>query len=429
MERTIITQLNEWKNKEKRKPLILKGARQIGKTWVLKDFGRRYFKKTAYVTFFKNQRMKNVFEGDYTIERIISNINIECKLEVTPEDTLIIFDEIQEAPRALEALKYFSEDAPQYAVVAAGSLLGLALHTDISFPVGKVDSLEMHPMSFREFLMAMDESPLASLLTSDDIPLITDFHEKYIYWLKNYLYVGGMPAIVDFFSRHKDYEEVRAMQNQILADYEDDFGKHIPKEQLPRVRMVWNAIPVQLAKENKKFFFGKIKEGARAKDFEEAIELLKNCGLITKVQKVSKPAVPLKSYADLSAFKLYFVDVGLLGAHSGLDSSSILNGNELFVEFKGAIAEQYALQQIVSDTKHIPYYFAGEKATYELDFIIQKFGQIVPIEIKAGENVRSKSLSFFHEKFGNKSAVRFSLATYCEQDWLTNIPLYAVARL
>ena len=429
MDRTIISQLAEWQKKEGRKPLILKGARQVGKTWVLKEFGRRCFKKTAYITFFKNQRMKDVFEGDYNLERILTNINIECKTEVTPEDTLIIFDEIQECPRALEALKYFCEETPEYAVAAAGSLLGLALHKDISFPVGKVDSMNMYPLSFREFLMAMGENQLAAVLTESDTGLINDFHGTYSYWLKNYMYVGGMPEIVKYFSEHKNYEEVRAMQNQILADYEDDFGKHIPKEQVPKVRLVWNSIPLQLAKENKKFFFGKIKEGARAKDFEEAIELLKDCGLITKVQKVSKPAVPLKTYADFAAFKLYFVDVGLLGAHAGLDASSILDGNKLFVEFKGAITEQYVLQQIVSDTKNIPYYYSGEKATYELDFLIQKNGELVPIEVKAGENLRSKSLAFFREKYGNKTAVRFSLAKMCVQDWLLNLPLYAVARL
>ena len=429
MDRTIISRLAEWQKKEGRKPLILKGARQVGKTWVLKEFGRRCFKKTAYITFFKNQRMKDVFEGDYNLERILTNINIECKTEVTPEDTLIIFDEIQECPRALEALKYFCEEAPEYAVAAAGSLLGLALHKDISFPVGKVDSMNMYPLSFREFLMAMGENQLAAVLTESDTGLINDFHGTYSYWLKNYMYVGGMPEIVKYFSEHKNYEEVRAMQNQILADYEDDFGKHIPKEQVPKVRLVWNSIPLQLAKENKKFFFGKIKEGARAKDFEEAIELLKDCGLITKVQKVSKPAVPLKTYADFTAFKLYFVDVGLLGAHAGLDASSILDGNKLFVEFKGAITEQYVLQQIVSDTKNIPYYYSGEKATYELDFLIQKNGELVPIEVKAGENLRSKSLAFFREKYANKTAVRFSLAKMCVQDWLLNLPLYAVARL
>lgn len=429
MERTIMSEFVAWKEKAGRKPLVLKGARQVGKTWALKEFGRRCFAKTAYISFFRNQRMKAVFDGDYDISRIIMNINIECKLEVTPHDTLIIFDEIQECPRALEALKYFCEDAGEYAVAAAGSLLGLALHSGISFPVGKVDTMSMHPLSFREFLMAMGENQLASLLVGGADSVLNDFHDTYVYWLKNYMYVGGMPAVVQFFSEHKDYGEVRRMQNQILSDYEDDFGKHIPKEQLPRVRLVWNSIPMQLAKENKKFFFGKIKEGARAKEFEEAIELLKDCGLIVKVNKVSKPAVPLKTYTDFTAFKLFFVDVGLLGAHSGLDASSILDGNELFVEFKGALTEQYVLQQIVSDTAYTPYYYASEKATYELDFLVQKNGRILPVEVKAGENLRSKSLSVFHEKYRNDSSVRFSLARACTQDYLVALPLYAVVRL
>lgn len=429
MDRDIIARLAEWKSKENRKPLILKGARQVGKTWVLKEFGRKCFRKTAYVTFFKNQRMKSIFEGDWDVERIVANIGLECKLEVTAGDTLIILDEIQDCPRALEALKYFCEEAPQYAVAAAGSLLGIALHTDISFPVGKVDTMEMYPLSFREFLKAMGEGQLAGLLTGSDTALMCDFHETLIYWLKNYMYVGGMPEIVSYFTGHKDYEAIRQMQEQILKDYEDDFGKHIPKEQISKVRLVWNSIPIQLAKENRKFFFGKIKEGARSKDFEEAIQILQDSGLISKVSKVHKPAIPLKTYADFSSYKLYFVDVGLMGAHAGLDARSILDGNALFTEFKGAITEQYVLQQIVCDTPFVPYYYSGEKATYELDFLIQKDGRMLPIEVKASENVRSKSLSFFREKYGNRAAVRFSLAKYIEQDWLVNIPLYAVCRL
>ncbi|MBQ9539742.1 MAG: DUF4143 domain-containing protein [Treponema sp.] len=289
--------------------------------------------------------------------------------------------------------------------------------------------MEMHPLSFREFLNAMGEGQLAGLLTENDTPLMCDFHGTFVYWLKNYMYVGGMPEIVSYFTEHKDYETIRQMQEQILKDYEDDFGKHIPKEQISKVRLVWNSIPIQLAKENKKFFFGKIKEGARSKDFEEAIQILQDSGLISKVNKVHKPAIPLKTYADFSSYKLYFVDVGLLGAHAGLDARSILDGNTLFTEFKGAITEQYVLQQIVCDTNFVPYYYSGEKATYELDFLIQKDGKMLPIEVKASENVRSKSLSFFREKYGNHTAIRFSLAKYIEQDWLVNIPLYAVCRL
>lgn len=429
MQRFLMEDLIQWKNKSNRKPLILKGARQVGKTWLMKEFGRLNFKKVAYVTFYNNQRMKKVFEDDYDIERILININIETHTEVTPEDTLIIFDEIQEAPRALESLKYFCENASEYAVIAAGSLLGVAIHSGISFPVGKVDTLELHPMNFREFLLAMGEDALAKLLEKDDMGILADFNEKYIFWLKNYYYVGGMPEIVQYYSEHKNYDEVRNMQNLILEQYENDFGKHTLANELPRIRMVWNSIPLQLAKENKKFFFGKIKEGARAKDFELAIEWLQDCGLIKKVYKVSKPAVPLKAYIDFSAFKLYLLDVGLLGALSELDAESILEGNAVFVEFKGALTEQYVLQQMVSDMKYTPYYYAGEKSTYEVDFLVQKNKNIVPVEVKAEENLRAQSLKVYCEKFKPEYAVRTSMSNYREQEWMVNIPLYAIFRL
>lgn len=429
MQRFLMEELVKWKEKENRKPLVLKGARQVGKTWLMKEFGRIQFMKTAYVSFYNNQRMKKVFEEDYDIQRIIMNINIETHTEVTPEDTLIIFDEIQEAPRALESLKYFCENAPEYAVVAAGSLLGVAIHAGISYPVGKVDILELHPMNYREFLLAMGESQLAELLRQKNYTYISDFREKYIFWLKNYYYVGGMPEIVNYFSKHKDYVEVRNMQNSIIEQYENDFGKHTPSNELPLIRMVWNSIPLQLAKENKKFFFGKIKEGARAKEFELSIEWLQDCGLITKVYKVSKPSIPAKAYIDFSSFKLYLLDVGLLGALSELDAESILEGNSIFTEFKGALTEQYVLQQIVSDTEYKPYYYAGEKSTYKVDFIIQKGKNVVPIEVKAEENLRAQSLKFYCEKFAPELAIRTSMSDYREQEWMTNIPLYAISNL
>lgn len=429
MQRFLMDDLLKWKDKPNRKPLILKGARQVGKTWIMKEFGRVHFTKTAYVSFYNNQRMKNVFEDDYDIERILMNINIETKTEVTPEDTLIIFDEIQEAPRALESLKYFCENAPQYAVIAAGSLLGVAIHTGVSYPVGKVETLELYPMNYREFLLAVGEEQLADLLRKKNYTYISDFKEKYIFWLKNYYYVGGMPEIVSFFSEHKDYVEVRNMQQAIIEQYENDFSKHTPSNELPRIRMVWNSIPMQLAKENKKFFFGKIKEGARAKDFELAIEWLQDCGLITKVNKVSKPAVPIKAYMEFSSFKLYLLDVGLLGALSELDAESILEGNSIFTEFKGALTEQYVLQQIVSDTEYKPYYYAGEKSTYEVDFIIQKGKAVIPVEVKAEENLRAQSLKFYCEKFAPENAIRISMADYREQEWMINLPLYAICNL
>ena len=429
MQRFLMEDLVKWKVKPNRKPLILKGARQVGKTWLMKEFGRLYFKKTAYISFYNNQRMIKVFDDDYDIERILMNINIESKMEVTPEDTLIILDEIQEAPRALESLKYFYENASEYAVIAAGSLLGVAIHAGVSYPVGKVDTLELYPMNYREFLLAMGEKQLADLLKKKNYTYISDFKEKYIFWLKNYYYVGGMPELVSFFSEHKEYVEVRNMQQAIIEQYENDFSKHTPSNELPRIRMVWNSIPMQLAKENKKFFFGKIREGARAKDFELAIEWLQDCGLITKVNKVSKPAVPVKSYIDFSAFKVYLLDVGLLGALSELDAESILEGNSIFTEFKGALTEQYVLQQIVSDTEYKPYYYSSEKSTYEVDFIIQKGRNVIPVEVKAEENLRAQSLKFYYEKFAPENAVRTSMADYREQEWMVNLPLYAICNL
>lgn len=429
MQRFLMDELVVWKNKTNRKPLILKGARQVGKTWIMKEFGKTHFKKVAYVTFYNNQRMKQVFDTDYDIDRIIMNINIETHTEVTPEDTLIIFDEIQEAPKALESLKYFCENTPEYPIIAAGSLLGVAIHNSTSYPVGKVENMELYPMNFREFLMAMGEDGLAQLITEKKYAYMSDFREKYIFWLKNYYYVGGMPEIVSYFSAHKNYDEVRKMQNNILEQYENDFGKHTPPNELPRIRMVWNSIPLQLAKENKKFFFGKIKEGARAKDFELAIEWLQDCGLITKVYKVSKPAVPLKAYLDFTSFKLYLLDVGLLGALSELDAESILEGNSIFVEFKGALTEQYVLQQIVSDTSYKPYYFAGEKSNYEVDVLIQKGKNVVPVEVKAEENLRAQSLKYYCEKYTPEYAVRTSMSDYREQEWMVNVPLYAVGTL
>lgn len=429
MKRYAMQQLIEWKNKSNRKPLILKGARQVGKTWLMKEFGRTQFQKVAYVTFYNNQRMKRVFDDDYDISRIIMNINIEAKVEVTPGDTLIILDEIQEAPRAIEALKYFCENAPEYAVVAAGSLLGVAIHKGVSFPVGKVDTIELHPMNFREFLEAMGEVSLANLLSSKDFRLINDFREKYIFWLKNYYYVGGMPEAVSYFADHKDYVAVRNIQKELLAQYENDFGKHAETSDLARIRMVWNSIPMQLAKENKKFFFGQIKSGGRMKDYEIAIEWLLDCGLIKKVYRVSKPAIPLKAYTDFSAFKLFLLDVGLLGALSELDAASILEGNEIFVEFKGALTEQYVLQELVSETDYTPYYYTSESAKYEMDFMVQKGRDVVPVEVKAETNLQAKSLKAYHAKFEPSYAVRTSMSDYRVDDWLTNIPLYAICNL
>ena len=424
MERYAMKQLEEWYNRKNRKPLILKGARQVGKTWLMKEFGRSHFKYTAYVNFDNNKNMANVFDGDYNIDRILLAINIETGVKIHPQETLIIFDEIQESPKAIASLKYFCEEAPEYAVIAAGSLLGVAIHKGVSFPVGKVDTLDLNPLSFREFLLAIGEEGLARLIDEVNIPLIESFREKYIDWLKKYYYIGGMPEVVSSFVAERDFTEVRRLQKRIIEMYEADFSKHTTANELPRIRMVWNSIPMQLAKENKKFFFGKIKEGARAKDFEIAIEWLLDCGLIKKVYNVSKPTMPLKAYTEFSAFKLYLLDVGLLAAMSELDAKSILDGNAIFIEFKGALTEQYVLQQLVANTEYTPYYFTETKSEGEIDFLIQKGTNIVPIEVKAEENLKAKSLRVYCDKFKPQMAIRTSMSNYREQDWMVNVPLY-----
>lgn len=429
MYRSAINELLQWKHKDNRKPLIIMGARQVGKTWLMKEFGRTNYDKVAYISFYNNQRMDDVFQNDFDIKRIIMNLNIEAGVTITPEDTLIILDEIQDSPKVLESLKYFCEEAPQYHVVAAGSLLGVAIHEGVSYPVGKVDLLDLYPLNFREFLYAVEEQGLADALETKDYTLIDNFSDKYLFWLKNYYYTGGMPAVVDAFRMHKDYAEVRQIQRDIVRQYEGDFGKHIDSHTLPRIRLVWDSIPMQLAKENKKFFFGQIKKGARSSEYELAIQWLVDCGLVYKVNRVNEPNMPLKAYKSMNAYKLFLLDVGLLGALSELEAESILDGNDIFVEFKGALTEQYVLQQLISDTKYTPYYYGTEKATFEQDFLVQRGKNIVPIEVKAGDNIRSQSLKAYCDKFHPDKAVRFSTLKYIDQGWMENIPLYAVCNL
>lgn len=428
MQRNVMKRLIYWKNKRSRKPLILKGARQVGKTWLMKEFGKKYFKNVAYVNFDSDVRMRRIFDEDYDIQRILRMINIETGERIVPEDTLIVFDEVQEAPKAISALKYFCENAPEYAVIAAGSLLGTAIHSGVSFPVGKVETIEIYPMSFQEFLAAMGEEALVKLIKDKDYNTMNSFSDKYINWLRLYYYIGGMPEAVNDYAENGDITSVRVIQRQVLELYENDFGKHVPNTELARLRMVWNSIPLQLAKENKKFFFGQIRQGARSKEFELAIEWLLDCGLIGKVYRVEKPGIPLKAYVDFSAFKIYLLDVGLLGAMSDLDARSILEGNSLFTEFKGALTEQYVYQQLISETEYTPYYFSSSSHT-EIDFVIQKEGQIIPIEVKAEENVKAKSLRSYCSKYEPLYAVRTSLLNYRDEGWLINLPLYAVSGL
>ncbi|MBO4459879.1 MAG: ATP-binding protein [Clostridiales bacterium] len=429
MERFLMTDLKAWKENKRRKPLILWGARQVGKTWLMKEFGKRYYRNTVYISFYNNRRMAELFESDYDAERIVEAIELIEHVKIEPGNTLIIFDEVQEAPKVVESLKYFCEEAPEYHIVAAGSLLGVALHKDISFPVGKVNELRLFPMNFREFMQAMGEKKLLDYLEDITDTKVKDFANEYRELLKIYMCVGGMPEVVAAYVEDRDLKEVRQLQNDIISQYEGDFGKHAGPAELTRIRMVWQSVPLQLAKENKKFFFGQIKEGARSKEYETAIQWLADAGLIYKVNKVTKPAVPLKSYVDMSAFKLFILDIGLLGAMSELDTNTILEGNDIFVEFKGAFAEQYVLQQLMSDSDYTLYYYSGDKSTYEVDFLLQKGKNIVPVEVKAETNLKSKSLKIFCDKFCPSEAVRISASDYVDQGWMRNIPLWGVSRL
>lgn len=429
MERFALEKLKQWKNRENRKPLIIRGARQVGKTWLMKEFGRTCFENVAYVNFDSNTRMQQVFEGELDVERLIRAICAECGVSIDAQNTLLIFDEVQEVPRALTSLKYFYENAPQYAIVAAGSLLGVALHEGTSFPVGKVDFMDLYPLSFQEFLCALGEERYEELLHGDDIELVTEFRSKYIERLREYYYVGGMPEVVQTYVDTGDFMRVRELQKNLLNYYQQDFSKHAAVSLVPRLNLVWNSIPMQLAKENKKYIYGQVREGARAKDFELAIQWLIDCGLIHKVNRVSKPALPLKAYMDLDAFKIFLVDIGLLIAMTDLDAQVIIDGNRIFTEFKGALTEQYVLQQLVSELSLTPYYYSTPNSSGEIDFMLQGKTSVVPLEVKAEENLRARSLKAFCDKYHPKHAVRISMSDYREQEWMINVPLYYILGL
>ena len=425
MERLLMDDLVIRKNKKRRTPLTIHGARQVGKTWIMKEFGSRYFEQTIYISFDNNERMKNVFDMDYDIGRIISAIKIEAGETFTAKNTLLIFDEIQEVPRALTSLKYFYENAPEYCIIAAGSLLGMALHEGTSFPVGKVDFLNLHPMNFREFLMAGGENQLADLLVRQDYGLINSFSARFADLLRKYYYVGGMPEAVKCYFEEDDVFAVREIQKELLRYYENDFSKHAPKEQIPRIRMVWNSIPAQLAKENRKFIYGIVREGARAKDFELAIQWLSDYGMIMKSYRITKPGMPLIAYMEQNVFKMFMLDVGLLAAKANLSAKILLEGNQIFEEFKGALTEQFVAQQLHSQNMEL-YYYSTENSTGEIDFVIQKEQYCIPLEVKAEENLRARSLRAYCAKYRPEIAIRSSMSNYREQDWMVNVPLYAL---
>ncbi len=429
MYREKIKELEEWKNSKDRMPLIIRGARQVGKTWIMKEFGKDNYKKVAYINFDGNKRMEELFEPDFDIDRIIQGLRIETKVDIDAKDTLLIFDEVQEVPKAIASLKYFCENAREYHIIAAGSLLGVALHEGTSFPVGKVDFMYLYPLNFKEFLLALGEEQLVEILNKKDWNLISVFRDKLILYLREYYFIGGMPSVINKYLETKNFRKVRETQLRLLNSYEEDFSKHAPSEIVPRLKMLWNSIPAQLAKENKKFIYGLIKEGARAKDYELALSWLIDCGLIYKVDRVNKPNLPLIAYQDTSAFKLFILDVGILGAMTRIDERVLLEGNKIFTEFKGAFTEQFVLTELKSN-KDIPiYYWSAKRATAEIDFVIQLGIDIIPIEVKSEENLQAKSLKTFVEKYKTTKNIRTSMSNYRKEESLINIPLYCIGNI
>ncbi len=429
MYRIAMEKLYKWKERSNRKPLIIEGARQVGKTWLMKEFGKKAYEDVVYINFDANSKMAELFGADLNTERLIMGIELYIGRKIKAESTLLIFDEIQEVPRALSSLKYFYEDAPQYNIVCAGSLLGIALHGGTSFPVGKVDFLSLYPLSFKEFIMATIGERYAQLLDSGDYDMIKAFKQTYTDALKQYHFVGGMPEAVLSFSQNKDFNEVRDIQKRILFAYEQDFSKHAPIDIVPKIRMIWNSIPSQLAKENKKFIYGLVREGGRAKEYETAIMWLSDCGLVHKVSRVNTAEIPLKAYEDLKAFKLFIVDVGLLGCMVGLKQGVLLDGNELFVEFKGALTEQYVCQQLSTLEDLNVYYYTNDRGSCEIDFLIDTGEKIVPVEVKAETNLKAKSLRSYCDRFSPELAVRTSMSDYKKESWLVNLPLYAIEEI
>lgn len=425
MERSIYSSLKKWKESPTRKPLILQGARQVGKTYILKEFGAREYSEVVYINCDDNNDMQNMFV-DYDVDRIIRSMSAISGVSIKPSTTLLILDEIQEVERGLASLKYFCEKAPEYHVAVAGSLLGITLHEGTSFPVGKVDMLYMYPMDFEEFLLAMGKEQLVELLRSNSWAALTPLRGMLTELLRQYYFVGGMPEAVKAYVERGDIWEVRSIHSKIIDAYRNDMSKHAPKQQVQRINMVWNSIPSQLARDNKKFIYGALRKGARANDFEIAIQWLVDSGLVHKVHRISKPVVPLKFYEDMSSFKLFLLDCGLLGALSETPPEQILIGDNVFEEYKGAFTENYVLQQLKSLPRTFVYYYSNDNSTLEIDFVVQHEAHVIPIEVKAEENLRAKSLRQFVTDNAGLHGVRFSMSDYREQDWLTNVPLWAV---
>lgn len=428
MKRIVYHKLIQWKSSSARKPLILNGARQVGKTYILKEFGKNEYAKMVYFSLDRDLEVRSVFQKKTNVQNILLSLSAISGVHITPDDTLIFLDEIQECPEALSALKYFCEEANDYHVVVAGSLLGVSLHENASFPVGKVDMLRIYPMNFEEWLYALGKETMAELLHSHDYETISTLSESYKELLRQYYYVGGMPEAIKTFVEGKGLNEVRRIQNQILFDYQRDFSKHAPSIQVPRINMVWNSIPSQLARENKKFLYGAMKKGARASEFEIAIQWLIDSGLVYKVNRVNEVKMPLKFYEDINAFKLFMLDIGLMGAMVDAPADAIIVGNNIFSEYKGAFTELYVHNELVCGG-HLLYYHSVDNSSIELDFVMQSGTSVVPIEVKAEVNVKSKSLRTFVSNNPELKGLRLSMKDYIDQGWMTNYPLYAACAL
>ena len=421
MKRSIYKDLLRWKESPDRKPLVLEGARQVGKTWILKEFGSNEYKNVAYVNCDNNPLLEDLFI-DFDIERIIRALSAITEINISENNTLIIIDEIQELPKGLTSLKYFAENKKNYHIAVAGSLLGLQMHEGTGFPVGKVDELYIHPMSFQEFLMALDKDILLNQINEYGWEETLPLHDRLVELLRQYYYTGGMPEVVKCYTETGDLAKVRILQNTILNGYMRDVSKHAPKEEVNRIHAVWESLPSQLAKENKKFIYGALKKGARAKEYEKAIQWLIDSGLIMKINKVNQPTLPLKFYEDYSAFKLFALDLGLLGAMSDVPAKEILVGSNIFSEYKGAFTEQFVAQQLYVEN-HKLFYYTNENSTLEIDFVIQK-EDVYLLEVKAEVNVHSKSLKTVLDKNINLKGIRFSMLPYRIQERIENIPLY-----
>lgn len=431
MKRTIYKQLLEWKNKAdgKRKPLILEGARQTGKTWLAEELGKNEFKDFVEINFENNEQLCNVFEQDFDIDRIIMAIKAATHKSIRPHETLIFLDEIQHARRGLLSLKYFYQNAPEYHIIAAGSLLGVIDHKDDSFPVGKVEFQKVLPLTFFEFLSAIGEESLVDVIKSKDWAMVSAFHDKLVDLLRQYYFVGGMPEAVATFAETHDYNDVREIQYSLLDSYARDFSKHPPKEVAKRMQVLWNSIPSQLAKENKKFIFSAMEKSARARDYETAIQWLCDAGIVYKVTRVSAGELPIKGFEDSDAFKLYVLDIGMHGAMSGLDSATLISGNDFFEQYKGALTEQFVLQTLKTIPRLECHYWTPDVGIAEVDFVVQHLSRIIPIEVKAVKNLRAKSLMQFISRYHTPTTIRTSLSNYIEGEHIIDVPLYALELL